>query len=184
MANDLRFYETFYGIHTTDWKVNYPGFIDHQKLLVKEYISEGCSTVDSSISNETYKFIYPHHIKKTYFIEGVIEGHITLAASTATVTFDDYRVSVCKVDDAGDEQELFSTGWVAIASGALNWNTTYGIGDEVVLPFWIDAWDKEKLDINDRIYVKIQTDSQAGGALWHSNDSTWEDFKIKIPFIL
>jgi len=181
MADDMRMYETFYGVHLVDWEVNYPSFTNHHKILTTEYYSEGCSEVITSVTNETYKFIYPHHLKKTYFIEGVIKGHITLAAtSSASVTFADYRVSVCKVDDAGDENELFSTGWVTIYSGELSCESE----EEIVLPFEIDAWDKEKLDENDRIYVKVQTDSQANGVLWHSNDATWEDLKITIPFIL
>lgn len=182
--SDMRYHQTFYGIHTTDWEINYPDFANHNKILVKDYISDGCATVDSSTANETYKFIYPHHIKKTYFIEGVIEGHITLAASTATVTFANYRVTVCKVDDAGNTEELFSTGWVTINSGALGYNATYSVGDERVFPFWIDAWEKAELSENERIYVQVQTDSQANGVLYHSNDSTWEDFKITLPLIL
>lgn len=183
-ANDFRMYETFYGVHLVDWEVNYPSFANHHKILTTDYYSEGCSEVTSSVANDTYKFIYPHHIKKIYFIEGVIKGHITLAASGNNVTFDDYRVTVCKVDDAGNENELFSTGWITINSGELSWNAVYSVGDEIVLPFEIDAWEKEKLDENDRIYVKVQTDSQVNGVLWHSNDATWEDLKITIPFIL
>ena len=180
----MRMYETFYGIHTIDWKVDYPGFANHHKILIKEYISDGSATVDDSATTEIYEFLYPYFIKKTYFIEGIIEGHITLVASSASVTFTDYRVTVCKVDDTGNKNELFSTGWVTVESGILNWDAGLGVGDEIVLPFWIDAWQKEKLDENERIYVKVQTDSQANGRLWHSNDAVWEDLKITIPFKL
>jgi len=75
-----------------------------------------------------------------------------------------------------------------------------GGGEEgsIVLPFEIDAWEKEKLVEFDRIYLKVETtcsldDSfiscatstcSATTQLWHSNDASWEDIKVTIPFKL
>jgi hypothetical protein len=196
MASDMRYYETFYGVHIDDWQETFATFSDHHKLLVKEYINEGCSTTTSSCATLTYKFLYPHHIKKTYFVEGVIEGHITFACSSATAYICAYRATLCKVHENNNEEELFTSGWVTV-DDTLYWDSGYSIGDEIVYPFWIDAWNKAKIDENERLYLKVEstcTDNTNFGncaasnctniVLWHSNDSTWEDIKIVVPFIM
>jgi len=178
----MRFYETFYGIHLNDWAETYGSFINHHKLLTKEYESDGCSTLDASSCSETYEFLYPEHIKKVYFIEGVIKGQITVAATSASVTIDDYRVTVCKVNDAGLKTELFTTGWRATGT-YLKWNAVTHDEEEIVYSFRINAWDKAKLFDHERIFLRVQVNATvaANADLWHSNDSTWEDIKIIIP---
>jgi len=151
----------------------------------------------------THKFLYPEHIKKVYFIEGTITGHVTFAASSATAYICKYRVSVCKVHQNTKETELFTTGWVTV-DDTLGWNEEYntpsiieGEEGEVVYPFRIDAWENAKLDEYERIYVRVEStcsddsnfssctdDGCANLVLWHSNDATWEDLKIEIPFKL
>jgi len=38
---DMRYYETFYGIHTNDWSVSFGGiFANHHKILVKDSIAD------------------------------------------------------------------------------------------------------------------------------------------------
>jgi hypothetical protein len=179
-SEDMRYYETFYGIHTNDWDVNFAIFSSHNKLLIKDYISEAAACTETSQCTDTdLKFLYPQHIKKVYFIEGVIVGHITVGASGATSHITNYRVTVCKISGSEDT-ELFSTGWKTVNLD-LVWDSTYSVGDERVLPFWIDAWEYEKLDENERIYIKIEFTADNNAVLWHSNDATWEDLKIEIP---
>jgi len=184
-SSDMRYYETLYGIHIDKWTVDFGGyFSDHSNLLVKEYISEGCSTTTSSSATETLEFIYPHHIKKKYFIEGVIQGHITVAASNATATITKYRVSIYKIhESSGENTSLFTTGWITV-NDTLDWDSSYGIGEEAVYPFWIDAWEKATLDENERFYIKIEVADDGNAVIWHSNDSSWEDIKIEIPLIM
>ena len=195
-GDSMRMYETFYGIHTNDWSVNFGTFSNHHKLLVKDYISDGTDCEDASTASDSpHSFLYPHHIKKTYFIEGVIEGHVTFGSDNTTAYLCAYRVSVCKINENATDNELFTTGWVTVDK-TLAWNSTYSVGDEIVLPFWIDAWNKAELSEKDRIYVKVESTCSnsvncidcAGSSctninLWHSNDSTWEDLKITIPFL-
>jgi len=114
-SDDMRYYETFYGIHTDDWEETFGSFLNHHKLLVKNYKSTGIITTDSSSASLTHEFLYPHHIKKTYFIEGTITGHITYESSTCSTYLCAYRVTVCKVhQDTGLKTELFTTGWRAV----------------------------------------------------------------------
>ena len=184
-GDDLRYYETFYGIHTNDWDETFgTGFVEHHKLLVKEYISDACNTTEASgTSLATHEFLYPHHIKKTYFIEGVATGHITLVASTCSTSVCSFRVTICKVhQDTAIKTELFTTGWRTVNT-TLNWDAVYSVGDEVVYYYEIDAWEKEKLTEFERIFVRVQvTTTNSCCSLYHSNDSTWEDIRITIPF--
>lgn len=182
-GDDMRYYETFYGIHTDDWSWDFGTFTSHPKVLVKEYINEACSTTNTSTATDTNEFLYPHHIKKEYFIEGVIEGHITVASSTATSTVTSYRVTVGKVNQETGKETLYSTGWVTV-DDSIEWNSTYSIGKENVYPFWIDAWEKERLTEYDRIFIRVEVNGDNNCVLWHSNDSTWEDIKITIPLRL
>jgi len=183
MASDMRYYETFYAINTDDWGWTFGSFSDHNKVLVKDYINEGCVCAETSTATDTNEFIYPHHIKKKYFIEGVIEGHITIAASTATSTVTSYRVSVCKINQDSTKTELFTTGWKTVDT-ELAWDSTYSIGEERVYPFSIDAWEYATLDEYDRIYLKIEVSGSNTCVLWHSNDGTWEDVKLELPLRL
>jgi len=181
-ADDMRDYITFYGIETNDWVFTFGTFSDHHKLLKREYISDACDCQATSVASDTNEFVYQHHLKKTYFIEGVISGHVTFAASGATSHITEYRVTVGKVNQDGTKEELFTTGWVSVDDN-LSWNATYSIGEERVYPFEIDAWEKEKLEENDRIFVRIESDSDGHCVLWHDNNQTFEDFKIEIPFL-
>lgn len=184
-GEDMRYYETFYGVYTDHWDFSYGNYSNHHYLLIKEYISEGCLTTDSSTASDgdINTFVYQNHIKRKYFIEGVIEGHVTLAASSATSTVTSYRVTVGKANADGTDTDLFSTGWVTV-NDTLEYDSTYNIGSERVYWFQIDAWQKEELGEYDRIYVKVETDADSNCVLWHSNDATWEDVKITIPFVM
>lgn len=176
-----------YGIHYSDWEINFGSFTNHSKILVENYISDACSTLDFSEATDIHKFIYPHHIRKIYFIEGIAEGQITFAASGATSTLYGYRATICKVHEDGTENELFSTGWIVV-DDTFAWDAVYEVGEEIVYHFWIDCWEKAKLTEYERIYLKIETDTStctdsscSDCVLWHSNDATYEDVKIDIP---
>lgn len=183
-SDDMRYHLELYGIHYNDWEIDFGTFADHHKILVEKYINDATSTTETSEASDTNKFIYPFHVKKIYFIEGIIEGQITVASSTTTSTVTSYRVSVGKVNDNTDiESELFSTGWVTVAD-SLAWDSTYSIGTEMVYAFWIDAWEKEELDEFDRIYVNVEINADDNAVIWHSNDSTYNDIFIDVPLRL
>ncbi len=190
-ADSERYYMTFYGYELTDWPINFGSFVNHTKILDTEYVSEAATSVEYSAATDTNEFLYPHHIKKTYFIEGVAKGHITMVASSCTATITAYRVTIGKVNEiTGIKSELFTTGWVT-TEYELGWNSTYNVGEEKVFPFWIDCWEHARLDEDDRIFIRVETDTSTCTAsscscmaLFHSNDSEWEDLKIEIPFRL
>jgi hypothetical protein len=92
-----------------------------------------------------------------------------------------HKLLTCKVDDAGTKTELFTTGWITTGT-TLHWDSVYSVGDEIVYPFRINAWDKAKLFDHERLFLRVQIDNEPNADLWHSNDATWEDIKIVIPF--
>jgi hypothetical protein len=182
---DMRLYETYYGIHTDDWKVNFGEDItNHSYLLVKDYIDSACTCSEYTTVGSPLTFIYPHHLAKIYFIEGVIEGHIILEASSVTATIISYRVEVGKVNLNDPYTVLFTTGNVQI-NRTLYWYGAYG--DVIGFPFWIDAWEKQELSEFDRICIRIYVTVADGLAstvnLYHGNGEGFEDLKITIPFM-
>ena len=181
--DNMREYRTFYGISVSHYTIDFGILNDWHKLLVEEYISDGCLCAETSTATlDTNIFLYPNHIAKVYFIEGVISGHITLTTSGATAIVNSYRVTVGKMNEDGESEELYSTGWRTVLH-TLPWDVTYEIGEEGVYPFWIDAWNKSELSEFDRIFVKVEIDGDNPLELYHSNDATWEDLKITIPII-
>lgn len=182
-VNEQREIIDFYGFYTYDWSESFGQFADHHFLLERDYISDGCSTSDSSEASITHQFLYNRHIKKTYYIEGVVTGNICLAASGATSTVTAYRVSLYKMHEDNTPTELASTGWVTV-NDTLGWDASLGVGDEMVYPFWIDVWEQKELTDKERFYIQIEVNCDQHCHLWHSNDSTWKDVWVAIPFRL
>ena len=182
-SNDMIMYKTFYGMHVNDWNINFGTFSNHQTLLVEEYINVGCSTLEYSTATLTHDFIYPHHIKRKYFIEGVISGQITLGASECTSSCTSYTVSLWKIHESGEKNELFTTGNVVV-NDTYPWDSEYELGKEIVYAFWIDAWQAVELSEKEKLFLRIEVDCTEGTVLWHSNNATWEDVRIDIPFRL
>jgi len=160
-VNDQREVIDFYGFYTYDWTESFGQFADHHFLLEREYISDGCSTSDSS----------------------EIQGNICLAASGATSTVTAYRVSLYKMHEDNTSTELASTGWVTV-NDTLGWDASLSIGDEMVYHFYIDVWQQKQITDKERFYLQIEVNCDQHCHLWHSNDSTWKDVWVAIPFRL
>ncbi len=182
-VNDQREVIDFYGFYTYDWYESFGAFANHHFLLERDYISDGCSTSETSEASITHQFLYNRHIKKTYYIEGVIQGNICLVASEATSTVTSYRVTVCKMHEDNTASELATTGWVTV-SDTLAWDASLSVGDEVVYPFWIDVWEEKKITDKERLYLKVEVNCDQYCHLYHSNDATWKDVWVAIPFRL
>ena len=184
MADDSRYYETFYGIDTDDWEINWGTLSSHHSILVKNFISEEASTTsNANWTSAGSVFIYPHNIKKTYFIEGVIEGQVAFISTSGISFVSDYRVSVIKISSSATETELATTGVISVN------DSLDSTGDDLITyPFWIDVFsDPPKITENERLGIKIEWDidnsSSVTAKLSHWNDSSYEDyFKMTIPF--
>jgi len=178
--DDYGYVEKLYGFYVTDWSINWGTFSNHHYMLDREYINDGCETVDSSDASDTNIFIYPFYTKKVYFVEGVIKGHISLAASEATSEVTAYRVTICRAT-LTEVEEIISTGWVTV-NKTLEWHTDpTAYGDEIVFPFWIDCWQEQKFSDEEKLCVKIEINANQPVLLMHSNDPEWKDMCIEIP---
>ena len=183
-SDDQRQMITFYGFYTYDWNESFGTIINTHYLLERDYISEGCSTLDSSEASVTHQFLYPHHIKKIFYIEGRLQGEICIAASGGTATVTDFRVTLCSMnDDTLDDTELASTGTWDV-NDTLEWDSGLGIGEEVVYHYWIDIWEQQELNEHERLYLKIEVTCDQYALLMHSNDKSWTDVWCEIPFVM
>ncbi|MCK4328496.1 hypothetical protein KAX02_01510 [candidate division WOR-3 bacterium] len=183
-VDDRRTYVTFYAIEYNDWDETFGSFVNESSLLVDKYISDACDTEQDVAANGTHKFLYPFHIKKVYYIEGRIQGNICVAASDMTSHITDYRVTLCKVNgDSNQEIELASTGTRSVDDD-LAWDVVHSIGTEKVYHFYIDCYTKKIVTDEERLYLKIQINSDTHVKLFHSNDPEWVDLWIEVPFKL
>lgn len=180
-ADDQRQYIEFFGVYLNDWPVTFGDFSNHKYLLDQEYVSDACSTVESSEASVTHEFLYPDHIKKTYHIEGVVRGHITLVASGCTSTVTSFKVSVYKTFDgvSSPAEELATTGWKTVDDTLPYEN---GVGEEMVYHYRMDVWEKKTITEHERIFIRIEVKCDSCTHLMHANDSKWEDVWIDIPF--
>lgn len=197
MSSELPYYETMYGVYLQDWTVTYgiagPFAGDVNYILTKEYYNEGCMTNDVTTlasGSNTIRFLYPFWIKKQYYIEGNIEGHFTVSCMYDDGELTSYEVALWKVDNYGTTTRIGTTGTITPLNVSFTWDATYDVGTEIVYPFTIETTDyltnlpsEVKVLDKERLYVEITLVTTTEYLiLYHSNDATWEDFKISIPF--
>jgi len=195
--SDQRDFIIFYGIKNNDWETTFGRFTDHSEALVTEYIGIDTSTSDSTQADSactdgycaTVRFLFPHHIKKQYYIEGVLQGEITVACNGGASHITDYKISVWKTNTDGTYERLAYTysndsEWIPV-NDDLAWDAGNSIGEEKVYHWYIDCWDAQELLENDRIYLQIEIrGTNTNLYLMHANDPEWIDVWAKIPFRL
>lgn len=193
---DQRDFITFYGIKYDDWQITFGKFINHEEQLTMNYLHVDTDCVDYTAATSCtsgycidLEFVFPHHIKKQYYIEGVLEGEITVACGGGDSHVTDYRVSVWKTNEDTTYERLAVTylgtsEWISV-NDDLNWDAGNSIGEEKVYHWWIDCWTAQALLEEDRLYLKIEVrGSNDKLLLMHANDPDWTDVWAKIPFRL
>jgi hypothetical protein len=187
-GDDLPFYETLYGMKVQDWFWSYGSglFFESHYVMKKEYINEGCETDDYSTlttGENTFRFIYPYWIKRKYYIEGIAYGQITLSCLNGNSTLTSYEINLKKVDEDGKVTELGTTDTITPANLSFTWDAGLNVGTERVYYFEIDISPEQEILNDDRLFLEvIITAGNDNLILYHSNDSTWEDLKINVPF--
>ena len=182
-ADDQREYIEFFAIYPDDTDVSFGTFVNTHKILVREYLDEGCNFTDELDANETHDFLYPHHIKKIYFIEGVIKGQVTYCCNGGDGYVHSYRVSIYKMSKFNTPTELSTTNWKTVDL-SLSWDGMLGVGEEIPIPFYIDQWEEQEVGENERLYLKVETDTD--GHPWTrlvvANDPSYNTTYVEIPF--
>lgn len=179
--SDLRDYIKFYGIWLDDWDTTWGGQT-YERHLLREWTVNALSETSSTWASGGRKFLYPHHIKKTYFLEGVIEGEITFGA-TAISHVSNYVVTIFKLNTDTTETTLATTGVITVA------NHTVAALDSHSFHFWIDCYNAKELGEYDRLGVKVEWNVNGIGTvtanLYHDYDATYGyDLWVDMPFIL
>jgi len=195
-TEDQRDFITFYGIKLNDWTVTFGRFTLHEEILTMEYIHIDCDTSDYTQASScsigycvTLDFLFPHHIKKQYYIEGVLEGEFTVACNGGNSHVTDYRISIWKTNSDTTYERLAVTylaasEWITV-NDALTWDAGNSIGQERVYHWFIDCWTAQELKENDRIFLRIEIRGSNNFLyLMHANDPDWTDVWAKIPFRL
>ncbi len=194
---DQRDFVIFYGIKQNDWESSFGKFRYHKEELVMSYINidADCSeyTQATSCTNSLYcvtvEFLFPHHIKKQYYIEGVIEGEFAVACNGGNSQINDFRVSIWKTNENSTFERLAVTDlsgseWITL-NDTLTWDGGNSIGEEKVYHWRIDCWNAKELKEEDRFYLQIEIRGTNDKLyLLHSNDPDWTDIWVKIPFRL
>lgn len=180
--SDLRDYIKFYGIWLDDWETTW-GAVTFERFLLREWTENAESEASSTWIAEGRSFLYPHHLTKKYFLEGVVEGEISFGA-TAASHVSNYEVTVFKINTDTTSTDLVTTGVITPT------NNTIGALGVITYHFWIDAYNAKELGEYDRIGVRVEwnTGGAASGAtakLYHDYDATYGyDLWIDLPFIL
>ena len=188
MADDLPYYETMYGILLQDWTWSYGNgvFAGTHYMLTKEYLSEGCKTTDYttlSAGENIITFLYPHWIKKQYYIEGVFEGQLSVSCIDGDDSLLSYKVRLMKVDQFVTISMIGDTTTITPVNQDFFWDSSIGVGDDGVYQFYVTISPEVKVTDGERLYLEITLNTSNNYlVLYHSNDSTWEDIKISIPF--
>ena len=184
MASDMRDYIKLYGIYLEDWSSLWAGKTYNYHLL-REWVSS--ATIASKVSTvwtaSGCSFIFPHHIKKTYFLEGVVEGEITFAGASAATDVTNYRVSIFKRNEDTTETNLCTTGVRTLTNHAI------AADDIGRYHFWIDAYEAKELSDYDRLGLRVEwnVNGIAGptAALYHDYLDGWGyDIWVDVPLIL
>lgn len=165
---------TFYGFYTDDWSFNHGSLSSHHYLLDTDYPHADISYTASSTATSTIRFMYPHYIADTYYLEGIQKGHITYT-STATSTCTSYVADIIKIHSDSTETTLATTGTITVADSITT--SSY-----VKYPFWIYV-SGQKITKNERLGLKVTTTCENNVYLSYDTDSTNQDIKIEFSFL-
>ena len=179
--SDMREYYKFYGIYLDDWTSTFGGQT-FQRHLVRDWIDRAESEPSSTWVLAGRTFLFPHHIKKKYFLEGVIEGEITFGA-TAKSWVSNYRVTLFKLNADTVETDLATTGLIIPS------NVTITAGDSLSYHYWIDTFNAKEIGEYDRLGVKVEwniNSAKSGSTanIYHDYVSSEYDLWIDVPLIL
>ena len=173
-----RQYKVYYGIFLNHWSDTWGG-ITYNEILVKEYPNEYLSAVSNSMVSDI-TFMYPSLYKNRYYLDGTLEGHLSIYndSSTVTYTVTGYSVELRKTDDVPSNETV-----VGSYTGSLSANNTVVPEDYLTLPIYMNI-SKQLVEPNERLLLHMTFTGSDYTHLGfsHWNDSSIPDLKIKVPY--
>jgi len=173
-------YQTYFGVHL-DHHVEIWGGRSFNKILVLEYPDPNlvCTGTTDATGSVQIDFLYPLLVQSKYFLDGVMDGHVTFKAdATAGRTCTGYAVSLKKLSDAGIETNL---GTMSYTFGA---TYSFTANQYLTVPIYMQL-SKQPVNENEKLFLRVSlvtamTANQI--VLSHYNDSSVPDIKIRIPY--
>ena len=180
----LRQFQTYYGIYLPHWETDWGGDTYHS-LLVKELPSQYLVSEDY-INDTEATFIYPSMYASKYYLDGQIEGHISIF-NTSTTNDDvgsvtDYTVTLKKSSDEPNSEETLATVTRVISS-----DNSVPTEDYLTLPIYMPI-DKKLVEANEKLMLYVSfstgTDPTDGDLVIACANSSSPDYdiKMKIPY--
>lgn len=183
MGDTDRQFITFYGLCLDDWTETFGTFANTHYFILKEYKNKDVAYTEYSSATLVHNFLFPFDLERIYYLEGTAEGQITVAAQDGESVVTEYKVSIYKTYQGAalPDYEMATTGWRPV-NAVLAWDVGYAVGQERVLPFFIHISPEEVVTEHERLFIRVEVHCNEFTVLWHSNDATWEDLFIDIPF--
>lgn len=171
-------YQIYYGVHM-DHHVESWGGMNFNKILVLEYPDPNlvCTALTEACGNVNLDFLYPLLVQSKYFLDGVMDGHVTFKCGAAAKTCTGYVVWLNKLSDAGTITNLGSMPYT--------FATTYNFtaNSYLTVPVYMQL-SKQPVNENEKLFLRINlvTTAASGINLSHANDSSVPDIKIRVPY--
>jgi len=175
-----RQYQTYYGVYLNHWSEAWGGNTYHE-ILVKEYPNEYLSTTSNSVCSDI-TFMYPSLYKNKYYLDGQLEGHLSIYNDSSTTTFyvNSFTVSLKKTDDVPSNETTLGSITTTVSTAG-----DVPPQDYITLPIYINI-SKQLVEPSERLLLNMKfTESSASYdhlAFSHWNDSSIPDLKIKVPY--
>ena len=177
MAGYLPQYNTYYGVYLNHIDETWGG-LTYNKILVTEFPNEYLSTTSYELG-QTARLLYLTLWKNKYYIDGIVEGHVSLynESSTGSATLTSFTVSLRKTDDVPSNETVLGSYTKTISS-----DNIINKEDYLTLPVYMNV-DKQLIDEGEKLLIYLEHNASAASVGWaHANDSTTIDMQIKIPF--
>jgi len=171
-------YQIYYGAHL-DHHVETWGGMNFNKVLMLEYPDPNlvCTATTEACGGVNHDFLYPLLVQSKYFLDGVLDGHVTFKCGATAKTATGYVVSLNKLNTTGAITNLGTMSYT--------FATTYSftINSYLTVPVFIQL-SKQPVNENEKLFLRVSltTAETSGISLSHANDSSVPDIKIRIPY--
>jgi len=172
-------YVVYYGIDLTHAVYTWAG-TSYTKQLVTEYPSEELVSSVSTEDSTNARFLYPKLVGNPTYVDGVAEGHFTIANGHASegIVVTNYTISLIKTNNVPNNETIIGTYQNSPSSMA-----SISAGTYLTFPIAMNI-SKQKVDEDEKLILEIDLTITGSGQcdIQHYNGGNPDDIKIKIPY--